>query len=362
MTTFRRPLLKRRRLLKWLGGTALGGIGLNTGKNSWLSAGPGWKGPVTDHFDGRRFLNPWLKESSSFGRFLKWKMTRKAEEWPTSAGGMVEPRLLAKLDSHEMTATFIGHATWLLQFCGLNVLTDPVFSDRCSPVTWAGPRRVRPPGIAWEDLPEIHMVVVSHNHYDHLDLPTLLRLRDRFDPLIVTGLGNKAFLKTHDLTHCEELDWWGTISPRDGLQVTFTPAQHWSNRGGDGRNATLWGGFHLKTPGGPCAYFVGDSGYGPCFAEIGQRLPAPDLALVPIGAYEPRWFMSIMHMNPEEAVKVFRDLNAKRMLGMHFGTWQLTDEGIDRPIDALHAARLAANLTEDIIRAPAVGETMRFPA
>src|SRR5690606_15196241 len=162
---------------------------------------------------------------------------------------------------------------------------------------WAGPRRVRPPGVPFDDLPKIDVVLVSHNHYDHLDLPTLQRLRERDDPLILTGLGNRAFLESHGFTRVREQDWWGKFPDLPtGLEVTFVPARHWSNRGSGGRNTTLWGGFMTRLE-GQNVYFCGDSGYFNGFAEIGKRLGPPDLALLPIGAYEPRWFMGPMHMN-----------------------------------------------------------------
>lgn len=247
--------------------------------------------------------------------------------------------------------------SFLLQWHGLTVLTDPVWSDRCSPVSWAGPKRVRPPALAWAQLPPIDLVLVSHNHYDHMDVPTLQRLQAHSRPLMITGLGNRAFLAGHGLSHVVELDWWQPHAA-NGATVTFAPAVHWSNRGGHGRNATLWGAFMIERAGSR-VYFGGDTGYGPHFAETRQRLGAPDLALLPIGAYEPRWFMKTMHMNPEEAVQAHRDLGARRSLGLHFGTWQLTDEGIEAPVVALHEARSREGLGEADFRAPAFGESVR---
>ncbi len=260
-----------------------------------------------------------------------------------------------------MSATLVGHATFLLQLDGLNLLTDPVWSDRCSPLSWAGPKRVRPPTIAWEALPEIDLVLLSHNHYDHCDLVTLRRLQARFDPLILTGWGNGAFLEFHGLTRVREFDWWDALAlqeifPTATASVTFTPALHWSNRGGGTRNTSLWGGFHLATP-TQSLFFAGDSGYSDHFLDIQRRLGSPDLALLPIGAYEPRWFMRTMHMNPAEAVQAHLELQAKRSLGMHYGTWQLTDEGIDDPTQALAVARAQAALAPDCIAAANFGQT-----
>lgn len=304
--------------------------------------------PLSDHCDGQHFFNPGLTIDNSFASMLKWKLTSSPSRWPDTAGGLVPPSFPPRVAAGGMTATLVGHATFLLQFDGLNVLTDPVWSDRCSPVSWAGPKRVRPPAIAWEGLPEIDLVLLSHNHYDHCDLNTLRRLDDRFHPLILTGLGNRSFLNYHGLTKVMEADWWESFPlqsaiPAATMRVTFTPAQHWSNRGGGSKNASLWGGFHLATA-GQSLFFAGDSGYGPHFLEIHRRLGAPDLALLPIGAYEPRWFMRTMHMNPAEAVAAHRDLDAGRSLGMHYGTWQLTDESLEAPVQALAEATQAAGL------------------
>jgi L-ascorbate metabolism protein UlaG (beta-lactamase superfamily) len=317
---------------------------------------------LSDHCDGRYFFNPNLKMTHSAWDLLKWKWTSKPAPWPKVAGGLVEPTFASRPSAQDLTATLVGHATFLLQFAGVNILTDPVWSDRCSPVSWAGPKRVRPPAILWEALPEIQLVLLSHNHYDHCDLLTLQRLQERFQPLILTGLGNRRFLEFHGLQRVAELDWWQQISlnehfPGANLTVTFTPALHWSNRGGNTRNTSLWGGFQLQHQ-ARSILFAGDSGYAEHFKEIHTRLGAPDLALLPIGAYEPRWFMRSMHMNPAEAVQAHLDLNAKRSLAMHHGTWQLTDEGIAAPTQALGSAMEQHGISPERFRAPAFGHTV----
>jgi L-ascorbate metabolism protein UlaG (beta-lactamase superfamily) len=344
-----------------LGGTATFGVGTHA-KDDWLSAGPGWRGPPSDHFDGREFFNPGVpRGGKSWLDLWRWRLSGGKEPWPAQAddsGGLPVAALPpAPTTEGEVAATFVGHATYLLRWRGLTVLTDPVWSDRCSPVTWAGPKRARPPAVAWEDLPPVDLVLVSHNHYDHLDLATLERLEAHGQPLIVTGLGNREFLAGHGLTRVVELDWWQAHEAA-GARVTFTPAVHWSNRGGYGRNATLWGAFMIEAA-GTRVYFGGDTGYGTHFVETRRRLGAPELALLPIGAYAPRWFMKTMHMNPEEAVQAHRDLGARRSLGLHFGTWQLTDEGIDAPVVALAEARASTGLAEEDFRAPGFGETVR---
>jgi L-ascorbate metabolism protein UlaG (beta-lactamase superfamily) len=315
----------------------------------------------SDHCDGRRFFNPGVQLDSSLAGVLRWKITSKPARWPTTAGGLVTPSFANRASANEMTATLVGHASFLVQMDGLNILTDPVWSQRCSPIAWAGPKRVRPPAIAWEDLPEIDVVWLSHNHYDHCDLVTLERLQEKCRPLILTGLGNRAFLEFHGLARVRELDWWETfplseVFPETTAKVTFTPALHWSNRGGGTRNTTLWGGFHMTCQ-KQSLYFAGDSGYGDHFSEIQRRLGAPDWALLPIGAYEPRWFMRTMHMNPAEAVQAHLDLQAKRSLGMHYGTWQLTDEGIDDPLLALAEAREQAAVATACFAAANFGQT-----
>lgn len=356
----------RRRALRWLlGGGATVGLG-SCAKDGWLSAGPGWQGPVSDHFDGRVFFNPGMpRVDKSWIDLWRWRLSGGAVPWPESVddGGApptADRAPVAPTRDGAVTATFVGHATFLLQWRGLTILTDPVWSDRCSPVSWAGPKRVRPPAVAWEILPPVDLVLLSHNHYDHLDVATLQRLEAHSRPLIVTGLGNRGFLAQQGLKNVAELDWWESHAA-GGARVTFAPAVHWSNRGGYGRNATLWGAFMVEAA-GTRVYFGGDSGYGNHFVETRRRLGAPDLALLPIGAYEPRWFMKTMHMNPEEAVQAHRDLQARRSLGLHFGTWQLTDEGIDAPVVALADARVASGMEEQDFLAPGFGETVKLIA
>ncbi len=236
------------------------------------------------------------------------------------------------------------------------MLTDPVFSRRCSPFQWLGPARVRAPGIALDDLPPIGLILLSHNHYDHMDIAALRRLR-RLHPgaAIVTSLGNAAFLKAKGLPGAVELDWWQRTQAA-GATVTATPARHFAARTLWDRNRTLWAGFMLEHQGRKL-YFAGDSGYTGAFKQIGARLGAPDLALLPIGAYEPRDFMAPVHMNPAEAVQAFQDLGAQRAIGMHFGTFQLTAEAIDAPLTALATARTEAGLAPEAFTTLDIGES-----
>ena len=309
----------------------------------------------SDHFDGQRFFSPGVVMDKRFGDFLRWRFTRQRAFWPEWIADNAPPPL-SLLGKGEFSVTYIGHATLLLRFAGVNVLTDPMFSERASPFRWAGPKRVRAPAIALADLPKIDAIALSHNHYDHMDLPSLRQLRDRWDPPIITGIGNGAYLATKGIRNTIELDWWERAEPIAGLKLTYVPAQHWSRRRFWDTNQMLWGG-HVVECGGARIYFAGDTGYPGQFGEIARRLGPPDIALLPIGAYEPRWFMAPQHMNPDEAVRAHRDLGARLSIAIHFGTFPLTDEAIDAPGTALALARKEHGVSEDTFRLPAFGET-----
>ena len=261
------------------------------------------------------------------------------------------------LDGATAVVTFIGHATFLIQTAAGNILTDPMYSERAGPFNLLGPRRVRPPAVRFDDLPPISTVLLSHNHYDHCDRRTLRMLSQRFNPILVTPLGNGALVRSAGIGKVEELDWWqdARTSP---LPITLTPAYHFSAHTPFDRNRALWGGFMI-TVNRARIFFAGDSAFGPFFRDIRQRLGQIDLALLPIGAYEPRWFMSAVHMNPAEAVQAHLDLGAPESIGMHFGTFQLTTEGIDDPVVALENARRANNVAPSRFRTIAFGESVR---
>lgn len=310
----------------------------------------------SDHFDGARFFNPGVNLDKSLGDLLRWRWTGQRTPWPKHqaiAPTSVPP---ASARRGEILVTLVGHSTVLVQVEGCNILTDPMFSNRASPFSFVGPQRARAPGIAFDDLPRIDLVLLSHNHYDHLDLPTLLRLRDRGPPVILTGLGNGTLLARHGIGNVIELDWWQACTPARDIDVTYVPAQHWSSRTPFDRRRALWGGHVVETAAGRL-FFAGDTGYGPHLKEIG-KLFEPDIALLPIGAYEPRWFMSGQHMNPSDAVRAHRDLGANLSLGIHWGTFQLTDEAIDAPLRALVSARQDARIPDDAFLAPEPGTTM----
>ena len=312
---------------------------------------------VPDHFDGRRFFNPHLPGGRSLRDVRRWQRTRQKAPWPEH----IEDAMLPPPDrtAHDrIAATFIGHSTFLLQIGGLCVLTDPIWSERCSPVSVAGPRRVRRPGQRLDSLPGVDLLLVSHNHYDHMDLPTLRKVQARWSPYVATGLGNARHLAKAGIRSAVELDWWQSTELA-GAKVTYVPAQHFSSRGIHDRNRCLWGGFVIEFR-GAVVYFAGDSGYCPHFAEIGRRFPRIDLALIPIGAYEPRWFTRRNHVDPQEAVRAHLDLKPRRSLGMHFGTFQLTDEAIDAPVRALQQARAKAGVADADFDVLAFGETRQY--
>lgn len=317
--------------------------------------------PVSDHCDGSRFFNPaGQPQASGFSALPKWWFQQlilgRRAAWPKKVSAPPRPLLPTEISAGKIAATFIGHATFLLQLPGLNILTDPVFSERASPFSWVGPRRIRPPALSPDQLPAIDLVLLSHNHYDHLDLRSLRWIAHHRRSLVVTTLGNKAWLEARGVRNVVELDWWQTHRISSDCEVTVTPAQHFAARWPWDRCKTLWGGFALRTTAGRI-FFAGDSAYSDTFGEIGTRLGPFNVAMLPIGAYEPRWFLAAMHMNPEEAVRVHQALHSSTSLAMHFGTFQLTDEAIDAPLIALAEARRVAGISEESFYALDFGET-----
>ncbi len=297
-----------------------------------LLAAPRYRGPVSDHFDGQRFHNPdpaWQSE----GSFLKWQATRRRTPWPRWIGAPFGPPPPRRAGEGGLRMTFINHSTALLQLDGINILTDPVWSERVSPAGFLGPRRHRPPGIRFEDLPPIDFVLVSHNHYDHCDVDTLKRLTGC---QIITPLGNGALMQRHGIGGAIELDWWQSHD-----RITAVPAQHFAARGLSDRNRNLWSGFVIESPSGN-VYFAGDTGWGRHFEEIARRFAPIRLALLPIGSYLPRWFMRPAHIDPAEAVEAHRVLRAHTSVAVHFGTFALGDDGQEEPVWDLKQA-IAAN-------------------
>jgi L-ascorbate metabolism protein UlaG (beta-lactamase superfamily) len=315
-----------------------------------------YEGPPSDHFDGTRFFNPGQQSTDAgLSAILRWKLARGAARWPASVPvtpAMPDARVAGLL------VTMVGHASTLIQAAGWNILTDPVWSMRASPFTSIGPKRVTEPGIRFEDLPPIDVVLISHAHYDHLDLATLRRLQAAHDPLMAMPLGNDAIIRAGvPDARCVTGDWWEALSLAEGLTTTLTPAYHWANRWPSDVRMALWSGHFLATPAGTI-WFAGDTGYGDgaIFTALRERLGSPDAALIPIGAYAPRWFMAPQHVDPDAAVKIFQDVGARRAIGIHWGTFQLTDEPRGEPAELLAAAARAAGMEADRFVAGEVGQ------
>lgn len=308
-----------------------------------LSA-PTWRGPQSDHFDGKKFLTPGgapkvggFGDARGLAALLKWQTERDRGPWSDYRDVPPGPPPPREVPKGALRVTFINHATTLIQLDGVNVLTDPIYAERASPFDFAGPRRVRPPGLRFEDLPRIDAVVISHNHYDHLDLATLRRVADTWPAVrLFVGLGIKKFLEAKGLVNVVELDWWERREV-GGVTVHSVPNQHFSNRGLFDADGTLWSAWVMEGAGGR-AYFGGDTGYGPHFAQVAERLGPMRLAVLPIGAYRPEWFMSPVHMSPKQAVQAAIELKATFAVPMHYGTFALADDGETEPVEALRAA------------------------
>ncbi len=338
--------MTRRGALGWLAGTAaVLGVPL-----AWMSLMKTYAGPVSDHFDGRQFFDPDGVPPRSLGEVLRWQFgrSRQRQAWPEWAPSPHADTPPQRVDGDKVRLSFVGHVSWLIQAGGLNILIDPVWSERVSPVRWAGPRRVNEPGIAFEALPKIDVVLVSHGHYDHLDIATLSRLTAKFSPRVVTPLGNDVTMRGADAAiRAEAFDWHDRVD-LGGLAVTLVPTRHWSARGLFDRNQALWASFVLETPAGK-VYIVCDSGYGDGkhFRRVGETHGPLRLAILPIGAYEPRWFMRDQHMNPSDAIRALADCGAQQALAHHHGTFQLTDEAIDAPVETLCAVLDEANIPRE---------------
>lgn len=341
--------LTRRGLFSSLSGLAALAVAGVTGR---AAVARYYDGPVSDHFDGTYFVDPHGTQPKSIADLVRWWGSRSGERWPAWAPSPYRDRPPPRVDGKALRISYVGHASLLLQTAGRNILIDPVWSERASPFAFAGPRRVNEPGIALEALPPIDAVLVSHAHYDHLDVATLSRLAEAHGPRVVTPLGNDAIMRAHDpAIAAEAYDWHDRVALGPGLDVTFVPLRHWSARGLLDRNKSLWAGFVLETPAGR-VFHVTDSGYGDGFRfrEARERYGPFRLAILPIGAYAPRWFMRDLHMDPHEAVQAFFDSGAELALAHHHGTFKLTDEAIDAPARELATACRTAGVGRDIFR------------
>lgn len=321
---------------------------------------------MPEHHTENGFRNPHNDEQRGFGDFLKWQFGRGPQESPPIPREEIPPykpqysdanlNHIHHPDSSEIQVTWIGHATFLIQIAGINILTDPIFSERCSPVSFAGPERFARPGIKFEDLPEIHAVVISHNHYDHLDAPTIEMLGNK--PKYFVPLGIAKWLREKEISNAVELDWWQSQSYA-GLNFHSAPVQHFSGRSPFDRNETLWTGWVIESPAGR-VFFAGDTGYSPDFKEIGVRFGPIQVAMIPIGAYRPRWFMGPVHVDPPQAIKIHEDVQAQTSLAMHWGTFKLADEPLGEPPVYLKQALKAAGISDDKFIVMKFGQTLAF--
>ncbi len=299
---------------------------------------------TSDHYDGKIFYNqdPSIVPKG-LGKVIRWWFSSDNNTWPENVALTLPPTVPNPESNGKLRTTFINHATFLIQLNGLNILTDPIWSARTSPVSFAGPKRVHEPGVKFENLPKINVVFISHSHYDHMDSETIERLEKTFSPQFIVPLGNKKHLEGFGAKKIIELDWWESFRINDKNVLTMTPIQHWSSRTLLDKQKALWGSFVIAGE-KHSVYFAGDTGYGKHFKEISARLGKISVSLLPIGAYEPRWFMKDMHMNPEDSVLAHLDLKSEFSLGMHFGTFQLTSESIDAPLKDLEIAKLKYKL------------------
>ncbi len=300
----------------------------------WLFSAPAYKGPVSDHFDGKQFINYGGVKAKGLKEFFKWISTgEKRPKWEYVDASGISQQIEAFNEQGKARLYYVNHSSFLIQVNGLNILTDPVWSEYASPLQWIGPKRMRPPGIHMEALPSIDLILISHNHYDHLDLSTLKKMASEFGPKIVCPLGVDLFLRKEGLSNLHVVDWWESVT-LSGLEITATPSQHFSARGMFDRDRTLWCGFLVQTE-QLKIYYVGDTGYGNLFKQIGERLGPFDLSIIPIGAYHPRWFMSPIHCDPAQAIQIHHDVRSKQSIACHYGTFPLALDGQNGPVEEL---------------------------
>ncbi|MBQ4615089.1 MAG: MBL fold metallo-hydrolase [Akkermansia sp.] len=355
----------RRWFLKGLlgvGAVAAAGKGVDWILPRTLCRAGEWHGPVTDHFDGTYFYNPEPQLPMGTREALRWLTERQLKgEYPEITHNTHTPDLAPVVDGKQWEVTMVNHSTMLIRVQGLNILTDPIWSDYTSPVQGLGPRRKRPVGITWDALPPIDVCLISHDHYDHFDVNSLRRLEERDHPHFIVPLGLKSLLKYHcgNGLKATELDWWQSIA-LGKLTCYVVPARHWSKRyrSTESSNRSLWCGFYLKSPGGPSIYFAGDTARTTWFRSIYRRLGAPDVALLPIGAYRPEWIRN-NHTNPADAVEAMQALHTPLAIACHFGTWQLANEGYEETLQDLRSALHHAGIPAERFPAPDNGQTIR---
>jgi L-ascorbate metabolism protein UlaG (beta-lactamase superfamily) len=319
------------------------------------------QGPVSDHFDGKKFFNPWDPMPDRFIDFLKWRLTADRGPWPEKVE-VIQSKPPEHVLGTDLRVTYVGHATVLIQTEELNILTDPIWSERASPFSSFGPKRVSKPGVAFEDLPDIDVILVSHNHYDHLDIESLKLLHQKFSPLVITPLGNDSIIhKEIPSMGIKALDWGESISLSTSLSVTLEPMQHWSARGISDRNEALWGAFVVTGAGAPI-YFLADAGYAKHLSEhIINKYGPPRLSILPIGAYEPEWFMGYAHVTPAQAVETLKDLGGGFAMATQHEVFPMADEAYSAPREDLDRALIDHGFDRQSFIVPRVGEWFFVP-
>ena len=324
---------------------------------------PRSKSKISDHFNGYRFSN--TKENlentqsqKSVLDFLRWQLTSHKPVWVNK--NIIQQKPQKNINLGELVATYVNHATVLIQTRNYSFIIDPVFSERMGPLNFLSAKRFHQPGIAFESLPNIDYVLVSHDHYDHLDIPTLERFTDSASqPIFLTGLGNGYWMNYSGAKFYQELDWWSSVSLPKGGEIYFVPSRHWSGRSIGDRRKTLWGGFVIKTQDFNI-YYSGDTAYTNTFKEINRKFGDFDLCILPIGAYEPRRIMESSHMNPSESVQAHIDLGCKKTMAVHFGTFQLADEPQSEPENLLNKSLREKNISEYTFQALEPGKNLRI--
>ncbi|MDB5240063.1 MAG: twin-arginine translocation pathway signal [Spirosoma sp.] len=336
-------------LLVVIGGVVIG----------YLISAPRYTGPVSDHFDGKNFFTPGAPSPKGFREVIGWQLNHeRTQPWPAFHNDQPGPAPPARVSDGSVRVTYVNHSTLLLQFDGLNVLTDPIYENRVSPFQFVGPKRNSPPGIRFDDLPTIDLLLLSHNHWDHLEIATVQKLCARDKTRIFCPLGVKAFLEQNGCQNVTEMDWQQSVVYNPSTTIHCLPAQHFSGRGLFDRNGTLWAGYLIENKAVGKLYFAGDSGYGPHFRAIGERFGPLQLALIPIGAYKPNWFMSPVHCSPAEAVQIHADVRSEQSVAIHFGTFPLADDGELEPVDDLRKALADKSILPDQFRALKPGSSL----